>query len=154
VKPSDFLRTARLLANTDTGRPQQVNLRRACSSTYYALFHTLCTTCARLLVGPQKTRRAWCHVYRSVDHRVARESCARTEFIQRFPNAVQDFASVFVQMQIARHTADYDPDAQFRRSSVAADIEAVAVVMSAFHRVPARHRRAFAIYVILGRPRS
>jgi len=105
-------------------------------------------------VGPQKTKRAWSHVYRSVDHRAARENCARNDFILRFPNAVQDFASVFVQMQIARHTADYDPDAQFRRSSVTADIETVAAVMSAFHRVPARHRRAFAVYVILGKPRS
>jgi len=154
VKPSDFLKTARLLANADTGRPQQVNLRRACSSTYYALFHTLCVTCARMLVGPQETRRAWCHVYRSVDHRAARESCARKDFIQRFPNAVQDFAAVFVQMQTARHGADYDPDVRFRRSSVAADIETAASVISTLHRVPARHRRAFAVYIMLGKPRA
>jgi hypothetical protein len=154
VKPSDFLRTARLLANVDMGRSQQVNLRRACSSTYYALFHALCTMCARMLVGPQKTRRAWCHVYRSVDHRAARESCGRKDFIQRFPRAVQEFAALFVLMQAARHGADYDPDERFYRSSVAADIEAAASAITAFHRVPARHRRAFAIYVILGRPRS
>jgi hypothetical protein len=107
-----------------------------------------------MLVGPQKTRRAWCHVYRSVDHRTARDSCARADFIQRFPNAIRDFASTFVAMQIARHSADYDPEPQFYRFTVAADIEAVASIMSAFHRVPARHRRAFAIYVMLGKPRS
>jgi hypothetical protein len=26
--------------------------------------------------------------------------------------------------------------------------------MAAFHKVPAKHRRAFAVYVILGKPRS
>jgi hypothetical protein len=56
-------------------------------------------------------------------------------------------------MQIERHKADYDPEARFYRSSVAADIEQAAAVMAAFHRVPARHRRAFAVYVLLGKPR-
>jgi hypothetical protein len=134
VKPSDFLRTARLLVEADARKPQQVNLRRACSSTYYALFHALCATCARMLVGPQGTKRAWSHVYRALDHKDIRENCARKAFIVRFPNAVQDFASMLVQMQIRRHQADYDPAMQFYRSTVAADIEQAAAVMAAFHR--------------------
>jgi len=107
-----------------------------------------------MLVGPQGTKRAWSHVYRSLDHRAARENCLRKEFMERFPNAIQDFASMFAQMQVKRHRADYDPHAQFYKSSVAADIDAAAAAISAFHKVPARHRRAFAVYVILGKPRS
>jgi hypothetical protein len=107
-----------------------------------------------MLVGPQETKRAWRHVYRSVEHRAARENCARRDFVARFPIAVQEFAAMLVLMQASRHSADYDPDARFLRFSVAADIEAVASAMTAFHRVPARHRRAFAVYVILGNPRS
>lgn len=107
-----------------------------------------------MLVGPQKTKRAWRHVYRALDHKGARENCTRKEYIARFPNAIQDFAGMLAQMQIKRHTADYDPDAKFSRSSVAADIEQAAAAMAAFHKVPAKHRRAFAVYVILGKPRS
>jgi hypothetical protein len=39
---------------------------------------------------------------------------------------------LLAQMQIKRHTADYDPNAKFFRSSVAADIEQAAAVMAAF----------------------
>jgi hypothetical protein len=107
-----------------------------------------------MLVGPQKTRRAWCHVYRALDHRAARENCTRQDFIVRFPNAIQDFAGLFAHMQIERHRADYDPEARFYRSAVSADIQQASDVMAAFHRVPARHRRAFAVYVLLGKPRA
>jgi hypothetical protein len=107
-----------------------------------------------MLVGPEGTERAWTQVYRSLDHRATKENCLRKEFIERFPDGIQDFASMFVEMQAKRHRADYDPRALFSKSSVAADIDAAAAAMSAFHRVSARHRRAFAVYVMLGRPRS
>ncbi len=74
--------------------------------------------------------------------------------IERFPPAVQDFALMFCQMQEKRHRADYDPDERLIKSAVESDIEAARAAMAAFHRVPARHRRAFAAYIILGLPRT
>jgi uncharacterized protein (UPF0332 family) len=153
VKPSDFLTTAEELVESEGGRPRQTNLRRACSSIYYALFHTLCATSAKMLIGQQQTKRAWNHVYRSVDHRDAKDNCRRPDMIKRFPPAIQDFALMFSQMQEKRHRADYDPDHRLTKSEVETDIQAARAAMSAFHRVPARHRRAFAAYIILGKPR-
>lgn len=123
MKPSDFLRSAEELLASGEGRPRQTNLRRACSSVYYALFHTLCATCAKMLIGPQGTRRAWTHVYRSVQHRDADENCRRSDMIKRFPPAIQDFALMFSQMQEKRHRADYDPDERLIKSAVETDIE-------------------------------
>jgi uncharacterized protein (UPF0332 family) len=153
VTPSDFLKTAEELIESEGGRPRQANLRRASSSIYYALFHTLCLTCARMLIGQQDTKRAWNHVYRAVQHKDANDNCRRTEMIERFPVAIQDFALMFSQMQEKRHRADYDPDHRLTKSEVATDIVAARAAMAAFHRVHARHRRAFAAYILLGKPR-
>ena len=47
----DLLGQARLLAEADErGRPKQVNLRRALSSAYYALFHGVTAEAARLAI--------------------------------------------------------------------------------------------------------
>lgn len=74
--------------------------------------------------------------------------------MRRFPAEVQDFGSLFVEMQHKRHTADYDPDAQFAKSDVMKDIGRVEDVIARFADLPARDRRAFAIYVLLDQRRS
>lgn len=51
MKPLDFLETARDLATSSARRPRQTNLRRAVSTTYYALFHCLAKCCADMVVG-------------------------------------------------------------------------------------------------------
>lgn len=51
MKPLDFLETARDLTTSSTRRPRQTNLRRAVSTTYYALFHCLAKCCADMVVG-------------------------------------------------------------------------------------------------------
>ena len=154
VKPDDFLTSARTLVEAAKGRPLPANLRRAISSVYYALFHTLGETCAKMLIGDQATERAWMHVYRALDHRPAKDACNRIDYITRFPDPIQDFAARFVQMQTKRHSADYDPDAFFYKSEVTADIAAAEQVIFAFRKVQGRHRRAFAAYVLLKLPRQ
>ena len=74
--------------------------------------------------------------------------------MDRFPADVQDFGSLFVEMQRKRHTADYDPDAQFTKSDVVKDIDRVADVIARFSDVAAKDRRAFAIYVLLDHRRT
>ena len=55
MNPDDLIRIARYLASTGTGinagRPSQADLRRAVSTTYYALFHALAQCCANTLIG-------------------------------------------------------------------------------------------------------
>ena len=153
MTPHNFIATAEDLAGSDRrGRPRQTNLRRAVSTTYYALFHCLAVCCADMLVGgpgSDRSRAAWRQTYRALRHGVARQRCQRHAIISRFPAAIQDFAKLFSEMQAKRHAADYDPYAAFFKSDVLQDIAAAAAIIDLFNATPARDRRAFAVYVLL-----
>ena len=153
LKPLDFIATARDLAGASSmGRPRETNIRRAISTTYYALFHCLATSNTNMLVGgpgANRSQAAWRQAYRALQHGTARQRCERQNAIIKFPEAVQDFAERFADMQKKRHGADYDPDATFSKSDVVQDIADAEDVILCFNRVPARDRRAFAIYLLL-----
>ena len=137
------------------GRPRQIELRRAVSTTYYALFHTLANNCADLLVGPRspsQTNQAWRQAYRALDHGEVKRKCTRGPgkpiLDTHFPRAIKDFASQFVKMQEIRHKADYDPFEPFTRSDVLQYVEETKAAIRDFENVPSRDRRAFAVFVL------
>lgn len=151
LNPRDLIKTARDLANVSNGKPRQANLLRATSTTYYALFHTLARSCADLLIGgtgAERSRPAWHQVYRALEHRLAKEACARSK-INTFPKEIQDFANMFVSMQAKRHKADYDPHEKAYKSAVLLDIDLVEAVISDFQSAPLKDRKAFAAFVLL-----
>ena len=156
MRDVDFIATARRLAEPPgRGRPRETDLRRAISTAYYALFHCLATCCANTLVGgPGSNRniRAWNRMYRSLDHGVARRRCEHRDIIA-FPMAIQDFASEFADTQDMRHTADYAPDAEFRRSDVIRDIARIERVIDDFNALNISDRRAFAVHVLFNHNR-
>lgn len=132
-----------------------MDLRRATSSAYYALFHALARQCADLIVGgpgARRSRPAWRQTYRAVEHGAARGACV-DQRITRFPEAIQDFANAFVTMQAKRHKADYDPSARFAKFEVAQDIATARQAILAFHTAPLQDRRAFCVWVLLKPPR-
>jgi uncharacterized protein (UPF0332 family) len=147
VHAADLLDSARELLKVGRGAPRQANLRKACSAVYYALFHTVCATCAGALAA-RRTRRAWTQVYRAVEHRIAKDNCQRLRGMG-FPAEIESFARLFVQMQEKRHRADYDPNVRFYKSAVEADIRTTAVTIAAFGACARTHRRAFAAYILL-----
>ena len=152
MKALDFVATARDLAASTTGRPRETNLRRAVSTTYYALFHCLAACCADMVVGGARANRshpAWRQTYRALQHRTAREHCERQIIIRRFPNEIQDLANVFVEMQKKRHSADYDPDAAFSKPDVIQSIHETENVIRHFPQASRKDRRAFAVYLLL-----
>ena len=152
MKPSDLIETAKDLTRAKSGKPRQASLRRAISTIYYALFHCLARTCADMVVGGRGANRskfAWRQAYRALQHRTARSRCEHQQRIKNFPNDIQDFASVFVEMQDKRHRADYDPDEVSYKSEVLEDIDEAADILSRFQKVPVKDRRAFAVYVLL-----
>ncbi|RMD87003.1 MAG: hypothetical protein D6807_08685 [Alphaproteobacteria bacterium] len=140
-----------MLATSGSGKPSQVNLRRAVSSAYYALFHCLARCCADTLVGgygADRSRHAWRQVYRALEHGFAKNACTARKFIKKFPQEIQDFAGTFVTMQEKRHAADYDPTACFLKSEVLKAIEATETALKNFRNVPIKDRRAFSAYVL------
>ncbi len=152
MNPLDLIATARdLSAVSSRGRPRQSNLRRIISTTYYALFHCLATCCADMLVGgagANRSRPAWNQTYRALQHGTARQRCHQQN-IARFPDEIRYFARVFVDMQLERHRADYDPDVAFAKADVIQYTNVAEDAIQTFLNAPVRDRRAFAIYVLL-----
>jgi hypothetical protein len=99
-------------------------------------------------VGAKRSEAAWQQVYRALNHADAKQRC-NSQIILRFPQAIQDFASMFVAMQIKRHDADYNPSTKALKSEVIADIEAVQSVIEGFAATDQKDRRAFAIWVLV-----
>lgn len=162
MNPADLIRIARYLASTGTGvgigRPSRADLRRAVSTTYYALFHALAECCANTLIGAtprNRSQQAWRQTYRALDHRHAKEQCSRLE-INRFPQEIQAFATSFADLQNQRHTADYDPypnqsSTFFYRHDVLKLITEAEQAISSLNSATPLDLRAFAAYVLFPR---
>lgn len=121
------------------------------STLYYALFHTLAQSCADLMVGGKNSERsnpAWRQVYRALEHGHTKAQCLNNKVVSKFPKEIEDFANMFVAMQIKRHAADYDPFYAVTKSEVQADCAAVRDAIKKFRTTPTKDRRAFAAYVL------
>jgi len=118
-----------------SGRPRQVDLRRALSASYYALFHAASTEAADNLVGVgNRQSERYGLVYRSVDHANLRRLCeeiqkpALTDRYRRFEPeggfapGIKGFATTILELQRKRHSADYDPLMRFSRTEARAAI--------------------------------
>lgn len=156
MTPNGLIRIARYLASggvgSGIGRPRQDELCRAVSCAYYAMFHALAGCCADTLVGATRARRnqqAWRQTYRALEHGYAKNQCSNARLLGRFPPEIQDFGELFIYMQRRRHTADYDPDANFSRSDVMQFIDDTESAIAGFENLDARDRRAFAVFVLL-----
>lgn len=153
MKPLDLIRTASRLAKSGGSRkPRQSDLKRAISTAYYAMFHALCRNCADCLIGGTNSDRsapAWRQAYRAVGHGYAKSQCMKNEVIRRFPNEVQDFATLFHSLQAKRHSADYDPGSKFTKSDVTEAIRAADLAIRQFQNAHKRDRRAFAAWTAM-----
>ncbi len=115
---NDLLTQAKALAANEPRQPRQASLRRAVSAAYYALFHLLVEDAARQLATAQpprlreKIRRAFVHKeMKSVCQAFARSTPPKrleTLLSPRLAPGLVSVASAFVDLQEARHQADYD----------------------------------------------
>ncbi|MDW8444487.1 MAG: hypothetical protein RML45_09430 [Acetobacteraceae bacterium] len=82
-----LIATAKRLLPEAPGRPRQSDLRRAVSTAYYALFHTLAKSNADLLAlkSDGVLERAWTQVYRSLQHGTFAQK-DRRKVLQDFPS--------------------------------------------------------------------
>lgn len=150
MRALDFIYVARTLAlRAKRGRPPQIELRRAVSSTYYALFHCLAATGAKTLVGRAGAGPARRQTYRALQHGTTAKRCRNATVMNQFPPEIQTFANCFVEMQAKREDADYDPDAVFLKSDVVQDIDVAERTIQGLESASRRDRQAFAVYVLL-----
>ncbi|MGH6719850.1 MAG: hypothetical protein ACREER_11070 [Alphaproteobacteria bacterium] len=151
----DLIATERLLAIASPRRPKQAELRRAISTAYYALFHAMARDAADLLIGTKRGRseEAWTQVYRALQHGPAKEACQRARKLG-FPAAIRACADAFVELQQARHEADYDPNQRFARAAAQARINSAEQAIHDLARAPRTDRKAFAVLLLLKKPRQ
>lgn len=106
----DLLWLADRLLSTDAPNSTQSNLRRAVSTAYYALFHLLIDEAvSHWAVARHRSKLA-----RTFDHGAMRKICE--DQIKNFRSVgspaalalLAEVAQTFVELQSARHTADYD----------------------------------------------
>jgi hypothetical protein len=129
------------------GPPRQVDVRRAISAAYYAVFHYILAQAGDEFDG--KTKRAtrrYSLVYRSIGHRALKELCIEAKKptpAARYRNYIpprglgsniQAFASALVELQEKRHAADYDPSSRVKTSDAQV---AIATARSAIRRFAA-----------------
>ena len=165
---NDLQVQANMLAKIDKTRPKQINLRRAASAAYYAMFHELCQLIADEFVGKNSsTERAWLQAYRALNHGEARNRCKLIVDAKRkqrnstndvrdkdmnFPSEVVAFADKFTSLQKTRHEADYDPQLPpYRREDIIGFVEMADKVRRDLRRVAPKHRKAFAVFLLLPR---
>jgi hypothetical protein len=118
--PSELLLRADVSARNPTAT--QVDLRRAISDAYYAVFHSCLIAAADMICGAaSRTSDRYRLVYRSVDHGTLAKLCKQVSqtnpVVAIKPSAgfgqIADFARVAGSLQGQRHLADYDPSPTF-----------------------------------------
>ena len=71
--------------------------------------------------------------------------------MRTFPLEVHSFAKALVDLQDARHQADYSLEGQCSKQEVFVTIDVAENAIDRFEQADARHRRAFAVYVLFKR---
>ena len=144
---ADLLRQAEQLAKHERRRPRQASLRRAISTAYYALFHLLIDDATnRLLPGNERTQLRYClaRAFSHVDMKNAAQGFAQNNLSPRvaaglnglpLPPALTLVASVFIDLQQARHEADYNTSRSFTRQEALDLIEQVREAFSRWRQI-------------------
>lgn len=159
----DLLLQARHPARHDPGKPCQVNLRRAISSAYYALFHALVDETCRLMIGARHSAAPFRHVLgRAFAHGTMKQACAAfaggtlTATVAKglpaafsIPIEIKILARAFADLQDKRHLADYDRTERFRRSDVLMLIDQVETTLNAFAELPSSIEKKFFLICLL-----
>jgi len=147
------------------GRPRPIWLRRAVSSAYYALFHRLCRDAAEHLL-PKGTEQQKLKLARAFGHGDIRKTCARISGREGGGNQhirplleglqgtdIEDVAASLVDLQEARHRADYDHLADFSKAVALAHLEDAEKAIQTLEKAKKRDQQIlFALLAIGTRP--
>jgi uncharacterized protein (UPF0332 family) len=165
LNPDHLFEQADKLITPQTGRPRQVDIRRAISAAYYAIFHATITAAADQFVGmTNRDENRYGLLYRSVDHKWLRELCKEVQKSTPSSNFrpytppggfgvdIAAFAAAVVTLQVKRHTADYDVMVRMNRSEAVLAIAEARAALGRFDRAGQQQRLAF-LSLLLFSPR-
>lgn len=155
----DLLQLAKNMANYKKKDLQDARLRRAVSTAYYAVFHLLVEAASERVAEDAKLR---CLVSRAFVHaemqRVAKTFLSGTgalpghvqaAFTGTIPGEVQSVARAFINLQEARHRADYDLLSPFARAEVQGLVAVAEQAFADWNGVKARPRDKTAVELFL-----
>lgn len=117
----------------------------------------MCRNAADRVVGMQRSSRpkpAWLHVYRAVNHTLPKELTNPQGAITKFPQPIRDFVEQFVEAKEERERANYDPIEDFTLSDTSAAIRRSRSAIESLRKAEVTDRKAFAVFVLLGKPKS
>lgn len=124
---ADLLKQARHLATKEPRRPAQASLRRSISASYYALFHSLVDDATRTLMSRRNRdllRQSISRAFHHKDMRSLSKSLASGTPPRKFAAAfspmpfdstLRSVAQALLDLQEARHQADYNTYRSFSR---------------------------------------
>lgn len=159
LNPDHLLEQAeRLVRPPPAGPPRQVDVRRAISATYYAVFHALLAAAADEIIGKTKrTTPEYGLAYRSIDHRWVKELCLEVMKPQPakrvaahipaggFGPNLQAAATAVVALQERRHEADYDPLIRVKTADALLAVRTARSALQRLEKAPAAKRKRFLI---------
>jgi uncharacterized protein (UPF0332 family) len=155
----DLLEQADHLARWDSTRPKQASLHRAVSTAYYALFHLLVREATAVLVSDLKLRQL---VPRAFDHSEMKRACIpfasgdlpahlKEVTTPPVPDDLKTVANAFIQLQQARHEADYNATQKFNRTDTFAHLQRAREAFDAWQRVREQQiATVFLVNLLLG----
>ena len=114
IDPQELIATCRKLVSPPSS---DTDIRRAISTAYYALFHTLAASNADLIAGQPGSNRsahAWDRAYRRLEHGRARNNLRADRNL--LSQTGDEFVRILIEAQGHRLQADYDPNAQLNLS--------------------------------------
>ena len=142
----------KLVPPAATTQPSDADLRRAISTAYYALFHTLAASNADLIAGqPQSDipSYAWDRVYRRLDH--GRTQNNLRGILNRLSQNGQNFATIFIELKDQRDEADYNPNAPIIHSETLNAISRTETAIRDFAQLSEEERRLIAAQSLFDR---
>lgn len=152
----DLLEQASHLATRDrTGKPKQANLRRGVSSAYYALFHLLVTEASSRLLARKALAGLRGGLARQFSHegvKAASRAIASGGTLTGLgsvsvPADLKKVAQAVVDLQQARHDADYDLVTPISRREALDFVNQAKEAFDAWHRV--RKSEPSELYLLL-----
>ena len=142
---SDLLAQARSLAKNEPKKPKQASLRRAISAAYYALFHLLTEEAANAMCAGTDSADLRVVMRRAFEHTSMKNAAkgfgagSLAQVWQPLLAApsleLQRVATTFVDLQQARHQADYDLSRRVNRDEAMDLVERVESAFKAWKSI-------------------